>query len=97
MTSKSIKELFQDFTDEYIKFERVENKLSSRPDIHAFILLNELCPGNRDIISYAKHNEIWLDIDDDLLAKNATDEQIKDLHRCGVQWDSHAGCLAMFV
>lgn len=39
---------------EYLKFDRVEPKLSRRPDLHAFLLLDRLVPGIRDIIGCAE-------------------------------------------
>lgn len=90
-------EIFQEFEDEFIRFDRVENKLSSRPDIHAFILLNQLVPGNRNMVGCAEHDEIWLDIDVDKLKAVATKEQLRELHRCGVRYDRSVESLAMFV
>lgn len=88
---------FEKFEDEYGEFERVQDKLSSRPDLHAFILLNELCPDGRDIVSAAEHDEIYLDVDMDELATVITEDQVCDLVRCGVRYDGGLDCLAMFV
>jgi hypothetical protein len=90
-------ETFEKFDDEYIKFERVENKLSSRPDLHAFILLDQLCPHDSDMVSAAEHDEIYLDIDMDKLAEVVTEDQVCDLVRCGVRYDGELDCLCMFV
>lgn len=79
-------ELFEKHNDEYLKFERVENKRSSRPDLHAFLLLDELFPGTRDIVSHASHDEIYLDIDSDDIEK-LTEGQVIELLRCGVLYD----------
>lgn len=81
--------------DEHTKFERVENKRSSRPDLHAFLLLNELFPSNRDMICWGGHDEIALDIELDELEAIITEEQALELIRCGVRFDD--GCLKMFV
>lgn len=82
--------------NEYLKFDRVEVKLSTRPDIHAFILLNNLFPNNRDIVSGAEHDEIYLDVSSEQI-EALTDAQMKELSRCGVRYDSYKGCLCMFV
>lgn len=92
-----IQALFDQFEDDYIQFEKVERKLSNRPDLHAFLLLDSLFPGDRDIVSAAEHDEIYLDIDAEELAKKATPEQIQELVRCGVRYDSDTGSLAMFA
>lgn len=76
-------ELFEKHNDEYLKFERVENKRSKRPDLHAFLLLDELFPATRDIVCSASHDEIWLGIDSDDIEK-LTEKQVIELLRCGV-------------
>lgn len=86
---------FDKFEDEYIQFERIENKLHARPDIHAFILLDKLVPGDRDMVCAAEHDEIYLDVDTDALALVATEDDILQLVRCGVRLDDDS--LAMFV
>lgn len=78
-------EIFNKYDDEYLEFEKVENKLSSRSDLHAFILLDRLVPGDRDIVTEASHDEIFLDTDIKELAKVATEEDILTLIRCGVR------------
>lgn len=80
---------------EFLKFDRVQNKLSSRPDIHAFILLNQISPSDTDIISSARHDEIFLGVDMDEF--EATEEQCIDLIRCGVRYDASTDSMAMFV
>ncbi len=81
--------------DEFLKFEKVANKRSQRPDLHAFLMLDELFPGTSDLVSSASHDEIWLDVDDDQV-ETLTDEQILELSWCGVRHDSDGG-LCMFV
>lgn len=81
--------------DEFLKFEKVANKRSQRPDLHAFLMLDELFPGASDLVSSASRDEIWLDVDDDQV-ETLTDEQILELSWCGVRHDSDGG-LCMFV
>ena len=88
---------YEKLEDERLKFEDIEPKLSSRPDIHAFILLNQLLPGDRDMVSAAKHDQIWLDVDLEKLAEVATADHIRQLWACGVYFDSHYDALYMFV
>jgi hypothetical protein len=83
--------------DEYIKFDRVTDKRSQRPDLHAFLLLDALVPGDRDLIGCAAHDEFFLDVDPDKLAAVITPEQIIELLRCGVSWDAGSDSLAMFA
>lgn len=92
-----LKELFQKHDDELLKFDRIHNKLSSRPDIHAFILLNQLVTDADDIICNAEHDQIWLSVTLDQLESVATEDQIVELIRCGVRLDGEHDGLAMFV
>ena len=88
-----IYEKFENFNDDYLKFERVENKRSKRPDLHAFLLLDELFPSHMDMICNAEHDEFWLNISDDD-AETLTDDQILELTRCGILWDDGLKMLA---
>lgn len=93
---ENISAVFDKFDDEYLKFDRVEHKLSNRPDLHAFLMLDSLLPGSGDMVAAAAHDEIFLDIDlDELSATSVTEEQVRDLVRCGVR-ESDDG-LCMFV
>jgi hypothetical protein len=82
-----------------LSFEKkVANKLSKRSDLHAFILLDKLFPNDdRDIVSCAEHDEIYLDIDTDKLLEIATIDQIRELVCCGVHFDSSLPSLKMFA
>lgn len=83
--------------DEHLKFERVKERLSNRPDLHAFILLGLLCPGTEDIIGSSQHDEFYLSISPQEIAKVATEEQIIDLIRCGLRYDSQNEAFCMFA
>lgn len=90
-------EQYEKHESEFLKFEKVENKTSQRRDLHAFMLLDRLVPGEKDIVGCAEHDEIWLEVDPEELAKVATEEQIIELIRCGVRYDEDTESLAMFV
>lgn len=95
-----LKDTFDKFneTDEHGKFERVENKLSSRPDLHAFILLNQIVPGTSRMISAAEHDEYFLDVEIDALEiAGITEAQVLELIRCSVRYDEDNDCLALFA
>jgi hypothetical protein len=87
--------LFSDENDERGKFDRVKNRLHKRPDLHAFLLLDQLVPGNFDMVSAAAHDEIFLDTNPEKLAEVAAREQVIDLIRCGVRYSDDSLC--MFV
>jgi hypothetical protein len=80
--------LFEKYEDsEWDNFKLIENKFSTRRDLHAFILLDKLVPGKCNIISASEHDQYWLETDVKQLAKVATEENIRDLVRCGVCYD----------
>lgn len=79
--------------DEYLEFDRVENKYSGRADLNALILLDKLLPGSSDIISAAGHEEVFLSVDISELAEVASEEDILTLVRCGVLYYPEYHCL----
>ena len=90
-----IVKLFESFDDEFLNFDLIEHKLSTRPDMHAFMLLDKMFPGDTDMISAAEHDEIYLSIDPERLVREASVDQIKELIRCGVRYQDEGLC--MFV
>jgi len=84
---------------EFLKFENVKDKRCNRPDLHAFIVINDLSPSGkgRDIVGWSRHDVIALDVDIAVMVDNATEAQLIDLYRCGVRWDSEYDSLAMFT
>lgn len=97
MKLSQMKAAFKKYDDEYIQFENVEKKRSRRPDLHAFIVLDELLPGDGDIVCAAEHDQFFLDIDIEALARVATEEIVLDLVRCGVILDEDDECLYFFA
>lgn len=99
MKTEDLISLFQSekFDREFLKFENVRYKLSSRPDLHAFLVLDALVPGIRDMVSGAEHDEIYLDVEIEDLAAVVDPEMLLDLHRCGVRYDEETVGLAMFA
>ena len=90
-------EIWDKHEEEYIQFDRVENKRSERPDLHAWLLLDELFPHpGRDMVCGAEHDEIYLDVSAGQIA-TLTEDQIIELTRCGVRYAEDYDCLAMFV
>lgn len=100
MTVEALTALFEspELESEFLRFERVSQKLSSRPDVHAFLLLDQLIPGSDcDMVAAAEHDEIFLAPEPEELAMVATPEIVIELHRCGVRYDVETNSLAMFV
>ena len=81
-----IESVFEKFHDEFLRFEKVEDKSSERMDLHAFNLLDSLFPDDRRIIAAAEHGEIHLSIKiEDLEKTSISEDQVRDLVRCGVR------------
>lgn len=95
--SLDLKEVFGKYNDEYADFHLIANPRSKRPDLHAFLLLDEILPANRVMVSAAEHDIIYLDIDVEKLAEVATEEQIQELVRCGIRFDNSLDSLSMFT
>ena len=95
MTREELEATFEKFDKEHGKFNRAKSPPSKRPDLCAFLLLDRLVPGNRDIIGDARHDQFFLSIDLDELAAVATESDILTLVRCGVMIDEDG--LAMFA
>ena len=95
--SESLRERFDRYEDEFLRFEKVENPRHPRPDVCAFLILHDLAPDKGDMVSGAEHDEIFIDVSPDALDAAASDADILTLVRCGVRLDSYTGSLAMFV
>lgn len=91
-----VNELFEKHIEEHLKFDRVEHKMCSRPDLHAFLLLDMLFPSNGDIVCAASHDQIYLDVSQDQM-NELTEENIIDLLRCGILYDQETDSLFSFV
>ena len=92
----NIEELFEKHEDEYLKFDKIKEKKTNRPDLQAFLILDSIITSDCDIITASEHDEFFLDTNLDTLAAKATEEQIIDLIRCGVRYSEY-GCLSMFA
>lgn len=91
----TIAERFEMVDGEHCNFDLIENKRSDRPDLHAFLLIDELfpSPGNNVIASASiDTEELYLDVDFHQI-EGLTDEQILELVRCGVSYDESDYCL----
>ena len=97
MTLDQMAKLFDKHNGEHLKFERVERRFSSRPDLHAFLLLEDLVPGDDYIVSAAEHDKTYLGVDPSDLARAVTEDQVVELLRCGVLYDEEEDSLFMFT
>ena len=84
---EEIKEVFESFNDDYICNSGIVNRKSNRPDLCAFLILDELFPSNSDVVCGADHDVIYLGLSEEQIC-SLSDEIIHDLIRCGVSIDS---------
>lgn len=89
----SLCERFEKFVDDFLKFKEIAHPMHRCPDICALLIIDAIDPGKTFLIRSADHEQIWLDGD----IEDATDEQIRDLRRCGVFYDTEVESLSMFV
>lgn len=99
----TLEEMFEANDEEFLKFDRIENPIHPAPDLCAFLMLHFLAPKRNgdgtvaDMVSCSEHDQIYLATDIDQLAEAATLENVCDLVRCGVRFDSYTDSLCMFV
>lgn len=99
MTIDDIHRLYNEHEDEHLKFENIkpERRLHRRPDLNGFLLLDKLVPGDRDMVNVAEHDEFWVEVTPEQVAAVATEEDILDLMRCGIMYDSGIESFHSFV
>ena len=93
----TLEEMFAACDDDYLDFDKWEGAPSKRADLAAFILLDKLQPGGGDIISASEHDEFFLSIDCEELAKVITRDDVLNLTRCGVRYSGEYDSLCMFA
>lgn len=97
MKTDQLRGLFEKHGEAYLKFDLAGRTGTTRPDLADFILLDQLCPASGDIVSGASHDEIYLNIDVEELAKVINEDQVIELIRCGVRYDDQHDSLCMFT
>jgi len=97
MTTYQLRDLFEKHDELFMAFEFYGRTGTCRPDLAAFILLDQLCPATGGIVIGAINGEIVLNIDQEELAKVITEDQVIELIRCGVRYDDQHDSLCMFT
>ena len=97
MTTEELEALFEKHDDLYLEGLTSDVGPTKRRDLNAFLLLEKHLPGEGDIVSAAEHDEFFLDVALEDLAKVVTEEDVKNLIRCGVRVDDYREGLAMFA
>lgn len=81
---------------DYGDFAKVKPKRSTRSDLHAMLLLNELVPGTGSIIAGAEHDVVYFSVTREQLLEKSNDAQREELFNCGMFWSEEYG-LFIFV
>lgn len=93
-------ELWEAAQREYLQFShlRIDQRPFSSPDLCAFAFLDKRFPAinNRDMVSGATHDKIWLRLSIEEIVQLTADE-VTYLARCGVMYDEGCESLKMFV
>lgn len=112
MTLEEFASLFEKYKSEYRKFKNIEypnpGVLCNHPDLHAFIMLNNIISSpsrvaSKNLISSVGHDCFYFNIDcEKLVWKISTglrkpEDVIIDLIRCGVMYDKENKWLWMFT
>lgn len=102
MTVEEMVKQFREAGARWVKFEDVENPpethvKSERDDMRAFLLLDALLPESRDLLASAEHDQIWLSVRPEELAKVILPDEIKYLSACGVHYSEREEAFYMFV
>lgn len=97
MTLDEMTQLFEKYTEEDHAFEDIAHKLHRRRDLHAYLLLDQLCPGKGRIVDSAEHDQIWLGADVDMLAGVITEAQIIELVACSLFFDTDVDRISSYV
>lgn len=101
MTRDEMVRLFNEYGEKasFDCFKNLTDKPSSRADLCAFIMLDQLLPNSKslDLVCCAEHDQIWLDVDLNELAKVVTERDVEYLDACGVWVDEDTDSLSMFV
>lgn len=98
MTVEELSDLFEKIGDEPFgenRFEDIEAPMHPRPDLAAFLLLHRLVPDTCNMVSYAEHDQIFLDVSLEKLAPVITPDQVRYLVRCGCHMDEYGEGLSM--
>lgn len=98
MTLEQMIILFEQFGDDVASYVEPEDReLHPKEDLNAFLLLAKLVPDDNNLIVAAEHDVIHFTTDVEDLARVATEEDIKNLVRDGVFYDTDTDSLSMFV
>ena len=97
MKLREMSAAFEKYDDEASQFENVNKKLSQRPDMNGFMLIESILPramfGEGMIEDTGHDGKIWLGINVHSLARVITEEIVHDLVCSGIFFDKQEEAL----
>ena len=98
-SSEKIEEMFSDCESDYLQFNQVENPEFSCPDLCGMSRLLKLAPieKGKPMVSAEESGQIYFSTDVDEFCKNATQDDVLYLCRCGISFDRHYESFSMYV
>jgi hypothetical protein len=103
MTLDELENFFEIHNDQFLKTDNIKKRMSPRPDLCAFLILDELqfrsnfVKSYGDIVTHAEHEIIYLGVNLENILSVITEADILDLIRCGVCFNSDESCFTMFA
>lgn len=86
-------ELVYRYAGKEFSFAKIAEKRSRREDLHAFLLLDSLVPGDSDIVRDGEHELIYLATEVEDLLPVITPRQVLELICCGVTYEDGIGLM----
>jgi len=98
MTTNDLIDFLEENNDsDFCKFEKIKNPLFKQSDLQALFIFNQILPEHGDFICSTNHYGIFFSVSPKDISKKASKEQILDLLRCGISYDSSRGCFYKFI
>lgn len=88
---------FSKYMTEYCNFDNITEKYTNKRDLNALILLDKLFPDTSNIIRSVESHIICLNISLEDLINKASEEQLLNIIRCGIWYDSAKERLFMYI
>ncbi len=85
---------FEELTEEYLKFERIPDKLHICPTLCGYLKVASLYKNPAKFSVAAEHDVVYMGWLDDL--RKVTEEDIVYLLRCGISFNDETNCFMDF-
>ena len=90
-----LSERFENVNDDYLKFDQIEKPLHPSNDLAGLLKIASLLKDPTNFPMSADHDSLYLARPEDMV--ELTDDDILELTRCGISYDSSNDCLFKFT